>query len=90
MDNILMCVHLQLKVMKYQDELEAGKRSRKPDMSLGEQIEHYRRKLLQKVSSTLQQLPLTTFLFFTFSQLKISRKNKPKHIDYEDVFFLFI
>lgn len=40
---------LQLKVMKYQDEVEAGKRSRKSDMTLAEQVEHYRRKLLAKV-----------------------------------------
>jgi U2-associated protein SR140 len=43
----LACV--QLKVMKYQDEVEAGKRSRKEDMTMAEQVEHYRRKLLAKV-----------------------------------------
>ena len=35
--------------MRYQDELEAGKRSRKSDMSLSQQVEYYRRKMLQKV-----------------------------------------
>jgi len=35
--------------MKYQDELEAGRRSRKPEFSVAEQVEHYRRKLLRKV-----------------------------------------
>ena len=36
--------------MKYQDELEAGRRSRKPNMSLMQQVEHHRKKLLAKVS----------------------------------------
>ena len=40
----------QVKVMKYQDELEAGKRSRKPNMSISDQVEYHRKKLLSKVS----------------------------------------
>lgn len=36
--------------MKYQDELEAGKRSRKSGMSLQDQVEHYRRKMHSKVN----------------------------------------
>jgi U2-associated protein SR140 len=43
---------LQVKVMKYQDELEAGKRSRKPGMSMSQQIEHHRKKLLAKVGNS--------------------------------------
>ncbi|XP_071165088.1 U2 snRNP-associated SURP motif-containing protein-like isoform X3 [Mytilus edulis] len=39
---------IEVKVMKYQDELEVGKRSRKSHMSLQQQVEHYRKKLLQK------------------------------------------
>ena len=39
----------QLKVVKYQDELEMGKRSRKTHLSMQQQVEHYRKKLLQKV-----------------------------------------
>lgn len=35
--------------MKYQDEIESGKRSRKSHMNISQQIEHYRKKLLQKV-----------------------------------------
>jgi len=35
--------------MKYQDELEAGRRSRKPEFSIAEQVEQYRRKQLRKV-----------------------------------------
>lgn len=35
--------------MKIQDELESGKRPRKSGMSLQQQVEHYRNKLLQKV-----------------------------------------
>ncbi|XP_041354485.1 U2 snRNP-associated SURP motif-containing protein-like isoform X2 [Gigantopelta aegis] len=41
---------IEVKVMKYQDEVEAGKRSRKPNMSLLQQVEHYRQKLLAKDS----------------------------------------
>lgn len=47
--NIWMDV-TQVKVMKIQDELESGKRQRKPGMSIQKQVEQYRNKLLQKVS----------------------------------------
>uniref|UniRef100_A0A671YM49 Zgc:163098 n=1 Tax=Sparus aurata TaxID=8175 RepID=A0A671YM49_SPAAU len=40
---------LEVKVVKIQDELESGKRPRKTGMSLQQQVEHYRNKLLQKV-----------------------------------------
>ncbi|XP_077365063.1 U2 snRNP-associated SURP motif-containing protein isoform X1 [Festucalex cinctus] len=39
---------IEVKVMKFQDELESGKRSKKPGQSFQEQVEHYRDKLLQK------------------------------------------
>uniref|UniRef100_A0A8C0IZL8 U2 snRNP-associated SURP motif-containing protein n=1 Tax=Chelonoidis abingdonii TaxID=106734 RepID=A0A8C0IZL8_CHEAB len=39
---------IELKVMKFQDELESGKRPKKPGQSFQEQIEHYRDKLLQR------------------------------------------
>ena len=39
---------IELKVVKYQDELEMGKRSRKTHLSMQQQVEHYRKKLLQK------------------------------------------
>ncbi|XP_071754193.1 U2 snRNP-associated SURP motif-containing protein [Centroberyx gerrardi] len=39
---------LEVKVMKIQDELESGKRPRKSGMSMQQQVEHYRNKLLQK------------------------------------------
>uniref|UniRef100_A0A8C9ZFD1 Zgc:163098 n=1 Tax=Sander lucioperca TaxID=283035 RepID=A0A8C9ZFD1_SANLU len=39
---------LEVKVMKIQDELESGKRPRKTGMSIQQQVEHYRNKLLQK------------------------------------------
>lgn len=45
-----MCI--QVKVMKFQDELESGKRPKKHGQSLQEQVEHYRDKLLQKVSNS--------------------------------------
>ncbi|CAK6953745.1 U2 snRNP-associated SURP motif-containing protein isoform X1 [Scomber scombrus] len=39
---------LEVKVMKFQDELESGKRQRKSGMSIQQQVAHYRNKLLQK------------------------------------------
>ncbi|XP_061595637.1 U2 snRNP-associated SURP motif-containing protein isoform X3 [Cololabis saira] len=39
---------LEVKVLKIQDELESGKRQRKPGMSIQKQVAHYRNKLLQK------------------------------------------
>nr|KAG5688010.1 hypothetical protein BaRGS_022951 [Batillaria attramentaria] len=39
---------IEMKVVKYQDDLEMGRRSRKSQMSLSEQVEHYRKKLLSK------------------------------------------
>ncbi|KAM9349012.1 LOW QUALITY PROTEIN: U2 snRNP-associated SURP motif-containing protein [Symphorus nematophorus] len=39
---------LEVKIMKIQDELESGKRLRKSGMSIQQQVEHYRNKLLQK------------------------------------------
>ncbi|XP_041656879.1 U2 snRNP-associated SURP motif-containing protein isoform X2 [Cheilinus undulatus] len=39
---------LEVKVMKIQDELESGKRPRKSGMSIQQQVEHYRNKLLQR------------------------------------------
>lgn len=43
----------QLKVMKFQDELESGKRPKKLGQSFQEQVEHYRDKLLQRVSNII-------------------------------------
>uniref|UniRef100_A0A674N532 U2 snRNP-associated SURP motif-containing protein n=1 Tax=Takifugu rubripes TaxID=31033 RepID=A0A674N532_TAKRU len=40
---------IEVKVMKFQDELESGKRPKKHGQSIQEQVEHYRDKLLQKV-----------------------------------------
>ncbi|KAK5621499.1 hypothetical protein CRENBAI_004001 [Crenichthys baileyi] len=39
---------LEVKVMKLQDELESGKKQRKSGMSIQQQVENYRKKLLQK------------------------------------------
>lgn len=43
----------KVKVMKFQDELESGKRLKKPGQSIQEQVEHYRDKLLQKVKKII-------------------------------------
>ncbi|KAJ8357163.1 hypothetical protein SKAU_G00199570 [Synaphobranchus kaupii] len=39
---------IEVKVMKFQDELELGKRPKKSGQSIHEQVEHYRDKLLQR------------------------------------------
>ncbi|CAL1573600.1 unnamed protein product [Knipowitschia caucasica] len=39
---------LEVKVLKMQDELESGKRQRKSGMSIQQQVEYYRNKLLQR------------------------------------------
>ncbi|TRY57372.1 hypothetical protein DNTS_024955 [Danionella cerebrum] len=39
---------LEVKVMSFQDELESGKRQRKSGMTLQQQVQHYRNRLLQK------------------------------------------
>uniref|UniRef100_A0A8C7L8N4 Zgc:163098 n=1 Tax=Oncorhynchus kisutch TaxID=8019 RepID=A0A8C7L8N4_ONCKI len=39
---------LQVKVMKFQDELESGKKPRKSGLNMQKQVAHYRNKLLQK------------------------------------------
>lgn len=39
---------IELKVMKFQDELESGKRPRKPGLTISAQVEHYRQKLIRK------------------------------------------
>uniref|UniRef100_A0A674BFA6 Zgc:163098 n=1 Tax=Salmo trutta TaxID=8032 RepID=A0A674BFA6_SALTR len=43
---------LEVKVMQFQDELETGKRPRKSGMNVQKQVEHYRNKLLQKVTKS--------------------------------------
>lgn len=39
---------IELKIVQYQDELESGERALKPGWSIGQQTEHYRRKLMRK------------------------------------------
>ncbi|XP_006820922.2 U2 snRNP-associated SURP motif-containing protein-like, partial [Saccoglossus kowalevskii] len=48
MHGLFCLIFPQLKVLKFQDELEAGKRNRKRSMTITEQVAHYRAKLLQK------------------------------------------
>lgn len=49
--------------MKIQDELESGKRLRKSGMSLQDQVEQYRNKLLQRVGHyTVSSIILIVFL----------------------------
>uniref|UniRef100_A0A4W6CKQ5 Zgc:163098 n=1 Tax=Lates calcarifer TaxID=8187 RepID=A0A4W6CKQ5_LATCA len=53
----------QVKVMKIQDELESGKRPRKSGMSIQQQVEHYRNKLLQKVGYWTASISITLNLY---------------------------
>ncbi|XP_042194940.1 U2 snRNP-associated SURP motif-containing protein isoform X2 [Callorhinchus milii] len=39
---------IELKVMKFQDEIESGKRPKKAGQNIQDQVEHYRDKLLQR------------------------------------------
>lgn len=48
---VRLCI-LQVKVMNFQDELESGKRQRKSSITLQQQVQHYRNRLLQKVLRT--------------------------------------
>uniref|UniRef100_A0A8C1X0R3 Zgc:163098 n=1 Tax=Cyprinus carpio TaxID=7962 RepID=A0A8C1X0R3_CYPCA len=47
---VCLCI-LQVKVMNFQDELESGKRQKKSSMTLQQQVQHYRNRLLQKVNT---------------------------------------
>uniref|UniRef100_H2M334 U2 snRNP-associated SURP domain containing n=1 Tax=Oryzias latipes TaxID=8090 RepID=H2M334_ORYLA len=47
---------IEVKVMKFQDELESGKRPKKPGQSIQEQVEHYRDKLLLKKRRKMTRL----------------------------------
>uniref|UniRef100_A0A8K9X7V8 U2 snRNP-associated SURP motif-containing protein n=1 Tax=Oncorhynchus mykiss TaxID=8022 RepID=A0A8K9X7V8_ONCMY len=65
---------IEVKVMKFQDELESGKRPKKSGQSLQEQVEHYRDKLLHKVLSTLEQVFIKDL-----SPSPCRRKTSPLH-----------
>lgn len=41
---------IEVRVLKYADELEAGLRARRAGLALQQQIHHYRRKLIKKVT----------------------------------------
>ncbi|XP_063375510.1 U2 snRNP-associated SURP motif-containing protein [Cydia amplana] len=41
---------IEVKVLKYADELEAGHRARRPGLTPQQQLQHYRRKLIKKAS----------------------------------------
>lgn len=52
--------------MKFQDELESGKRPKKSGQSIQEQVELYRDKLLQRVSISLIVFDIPLVLLFCF------------------------
>uniref|UniRef100_A0A8C4CS87 U2 snRNP-associated SURP motif-containing protein n=1 Tax=Denticeps clupeoides TaxID=299321 RepID=A0A8C4CS87_9TELE len=72
---------LEVKVMKFQDELESGKRARKSEMTVQQQVQHYRNKLLQKVRTHYNQ-NLDTLVFCAFvchpSCYLITKSRSPK------------
>ena len=55
----------QMKVVKYQDDVEAGRRSLKSGFSLSQQVAHYRKKLVKKVGSRDLCLFLLTSAVFS-------------------------
>lgn len=57
---VRLCI-LQVKVMNFQDELESGKRQRNSSMTLQQQVQHYRNRLLQKVLYTATQQRITQY-----------------------------
>lgn len=44
---------IEVKIMQYQDELESGRRTLKSGMTIQGQVEHYRKKLIRKVKSSI-------------------------------------
>uniref|UniRef100_A0A8C4YXJ5 U2 snRNP associated SURP domain containing n=1 Tax=Gadus morhua TaxID=8049 RepID=A0A8C4YXJ5_GADMO len=72
---------IEVKVMKFQDELESGKRPKKSGQSLLEQVEHYRDKLLQKVRFYFEKMldkAAQQLLCMAFT-LKRCQKRKRRH-----------
>lgn len=55
--------------MKFQDELESGKRPKKSGQSIQEQVELYRDKLLQRVSISLIVFDILLVLLFCLKPL---------------------
>ena len=53
--------------MKFQDDVESGRRSRKKDMTMLEQVERYRHKLMQKVRTNLFYYVDLTFAIETYA-----------------------
>lgn len=48
---------LEVKVIKYHDDLELGRRTRKEGMSLQDQVQYYRKKLIHKVMKGMADTP---------------------------------
>uniref|UniRef100_A0A8C9R8Q2 Zgc:163098 n=1 Tax=Scleropages formosus TaxID=113540 RepID=A0A8C9R8Q2_SCLFO len=71
---------LEVKVMKFQDELESGKRPRKTGKTVQQQVEHYRNKLLQKVCVRVRfvcvQATLEVFFMWNGTKSKSPKKSK--------------
>ncbi|KAK9974604.1 hypothetical protein ABG768_022684 [Culter alburnus] len=70
---------LEVKVMNFQDELESGKRQRKSSMTLQQQVQHYRNRLLQKEFDKDDQEKKDKY-----SQKQKDRSKKDERRDKED------
>ncbi|CAF0975476.1 unnamed protein product [Didymodactylos carnosus] len=52
----------KVKVLKYQDELECGRRERKHGLSLIEEVEFYRKKLMKKIQVSVNKSDMSNFI----------------------------
>uniref|UniRef100_A0A8K9XH91 Zgc:163098 n=1 Tax=Oncorhynchus mykiss TaxID=8022 RepID=A0A8K9XH91_ONCMY len=69
---------LEVKVMKFQDELESGKKPRKSGLNMQKQVEHYRNKLLQKVGFYIQYIFADSPLSHLSNRIKSKSPKKSK------------
>uniref|UniRef100_A0A8D3E2T2 U2 snRNP associated SURP domain containing n=1 Tax=Scophthalmus maximus TaxID=52904 RepID=A0A8D3E2T2_SCOMX len=68
---------IEVKVMKFQDELELGKRPKKPGQSIQEQVEHYRDKLLQKLNLVIFNHTIPTLGLDVIGVLRVCPTRSP-------------
>uniref|UniRef100_A0A4W5PA19 Zgc:163098 n=1 Tax=Hucho hucho TaxID=62062 RepID=A0A4W5PA19_9TELE len=69
---------LQVKVMKFQDELESGKKPRKSGLNMQKQVAHYRNKLLQKVGFYILYICADSPLSHPSNRIKSKSPKKSK------------
>lgn len=64
---------IEMKTMEYQDELESGGREVKPGWTIPQQVEHYRRKLLKRVShpSISKEFKIISHLLISLPSIRL-------------------